>query len=184
MANPELRELPLAGAFHYRPTPHNDHRGSFSRLTCNQFLADADLNTNWVQTNLSRTKTRGTVRGMHYQTDPFAEIKLLTCLSGRIFDVLVDLRPTSATYGQWTSVELDGATADTVYIPVGIAHGFQTLSDDVTLHYSHSAAFHPDHQAGVSYSDPHIGIRWPLRVSGVSERDANLPPLKTLEEAL
>ncbi|MEL0436986.1 dTDP-4-dehydrorhamnose 3,5-epimerase family protein [Phycobacter sp. K97] len=184
MTKPDLCELPLAGAFYYRPTPHQDHRGSFSRLTCAETLADAGLNTNWVQTNLSRTKTRGTVRGMHYQTEPFAEIKLLTCLSGRIFDVLVDLRPTSSTYGQWTGVELDGAAADTLYIPAGFAHGFQTLSDDVTLHYSHSAAFHPDHQAGVSYCDPQIGIRWPLRVTEVSERDANLPQLTTLEEAV
>ena len=184
MARPDIVELPLAGAFHYRPHPHHDHRGSFSRLTCDETLRDAGLNTTWVQTNLSLTKARVTVRGMHYQKPPFDEIKLLTCLSGCVYDVLVDLRPDSPTFGQWTGIELDGAAADTLYIPSGLAHGFQTLSDDVTLHYSHSAAFSPDHQAGLSYCDPQVAIRWPLPITALSDRDAELPNLKILEEAL
>jgi dTDP-4-dehydrorhamnose 3,5-epimerase len=184
MANSDLTELPLAGAFHYRPRPLHDHRGSFARLSCAESLAAAGLNSHWVQTNLSRTLACGALRGMHYQTPPFAEVKLLSCLAGRIYDVLVDLRPTSPTYGQWTGLELDGTAADTVYIPQGIAHGFQALSDGVMLHYSHSTAFSPDHQAGLSHRDPQVAIDWPLPVTALSERDDALPFLTDIKEAL
>lgn len=114
---------------------------------------------------------------MHYQTAPFAETKLLVCLAGRIHDVLVDLRPQSATYGQWCALELDGALGSGVYIPEGIAHGFQTLSDDVMLHYSHSRPYSPAHQAGVAFDDPDLAIQWPLPPVAVSERDLTLPRL-------
>ncbi|MEZ0468196.1 dTDP-4-dehydrorhamnose 3,5-epimerase family protein [Phaeobacter sp. SYSU ZJ3003] len=183
MSDPLLSALSLPGAFHYRPHSHEDQRGSFCRLSCAAMLEEAGLNRTWVQSNLSRTAARGTLRGMHYQTPPYAEIKLLTCITGRIYDVLVDLRPTSPTYRQWTSIVLDGAQADTLYIPVGIAHGFQTLSDDVTLHYSHSQPFSPAHQAGLSYRDPQIAIEWELPVTVISDRDAALPFLSDIKEA-
>lgn len=178
-----LSALPLLGAFHYRPQLHEDRRGSFCRLSCTDMLEQAGLNSRWVQSNLSRTEAKGTIRGMHYQTPPFAEIKLLTCITGRVYDVLVDLRSDSPTYLQWVGIVLDGAQADTLYIPAGIAHGFQTLSDDVTLHYSHSQPFSPAHQAGLSYRDPQIAIQWKLPVTVISDRDAAQPFLPEIKEA-
>ncbi|OED49928.1 dTDP-4-dehydrorhamnose 3,5-epimerase [Rhodobacteraceae bacterium (ex Bugula neritina AB1)] len=178
-----MTALPLPGAFRYRPHLHEDRRGSFCRLSCAERLNQAGLNSVWVQSNLSRTTGRGTLRGMHFQTPPFAEIKLLTCITGRIWDVLVDLRPASPTYLQWIGLVMDGTRADTLYIPAGIAHGFQTLSEDVTLHYSHSQPFSPDHQAGLSYRDPQIAIEWKLPVTVVSDRDAALPFLSDIKEA-
>ncbi|EBA14274.1 CDP-4-dehydro-6-deoxy-D-glucose 3-epimerase [Roseobacter sp. SK209-2-6] len=183
MSGPSLTALPLPGVFHYQPQLHEDNRGSFGRLSCAKMLDEAGLNSTWVQSNLSRTATRGTLRGMHYQTPPFAEVKLLTCLSGQVYDVLVDLRPSSPSYLQWTSIVLEGARADTLYIPAGIAHGFQSLSDDVTLHYSHSQPFSPAYQAGISYRDPQIAIQWELPVTLLSERDAALPFLSDIKEA-
>lgn len=181
---PSLTPLPLPGAFQYRPQIHADNRGSFCRLSCAAMLEEAGLNSTWVQSNLSRTTTRGTVRGMHYQSPPFAEIKLLTCITGRVYDVLADLRPASPTYRQWVSIVLDGTLADTLYIPAGIAHGFQTLSDEVTLHYSHSQPYSPEHQAGLSYRDPDFDIAWELPVTVLSDRDANLPFLPDIKEAM
>lgn len=183
MSAPLLSALSLPGVFHFRPQLHEDTRGSFCRLSCAEMLEQAGLNRTWVQSNLSRTAARGTIRGMHYQTPPFAEIKLLTCITGRIYDVLVDLRPESSAYLQWTGIILDGARTDTLYIPAGIAHGFQALSDDVTLHYSHSQPFSPVHQAGLSYRDPQIAIQWKLPVTVLSERDAALPYLSDIKEA-
>lgn len=180
----DFTPLSLPGAFLFKPHFHEDSRGGFCRLSCAEMLERAGLNSHWAQSNLSRTAARGSIRGMHYQTPPFEEIKLLTCITGRVYDVLVDLRPSSPTYQQWVSVVLDGAEADTLYIPAGIAHGFQTLSDDVTLHYSHSKPFSPDHQAGLSYRDPQIGVTWELPVTVISDRDAALPFISDIKEAL
>ncbi|APG46136.1 dTDP-4-dehydrorhamnose 3,5-epimerase family protein [Phaeobacter porticola] len=170
-----LDQLPLAGAYNVRWSASRDQRGAFGRLFCAESFAKAGLVSQWAQTNLSRSSARGTLRGMHYQTAPFAETKLLVCLTGRIFDVLVDMRPRSASFGRWISLTLDGALGDGVYIPAGIAHGFQTLSEDVMLHYSHSHPYRPAHQAGLHYGDPDLAIDWPLTPVAVSERDRALP---------
>ncbi|NRB18911.1 MAG: dTDP-4-dehydrorhamnose 3,5-epimerase family protein [Rhodobacteraceae bacterium] len=179
-----LTPLALEGAYSCSLDAVQDGRGSFGRLFCADKFADTGLESNWVQTNLSRTSTRGTIRGMHFQTPPFVETKLLVCLAGCIFDVLLDLRKASATFGLWISIELDGSQGDAVYIPAGIAHGFQTLSDDVVLHYSHSRPYSPAHQSGVIFADPAVGIDWPLPVENLSERDSKLPFLHDLKEVL
>ncbi len=180
----EFQELAIAGVYHCTIQPHVDSRGSFSRLFCAEKFRANGLHDRWVQTNLSRTLSRGAIRGMHFQTAPFAETKLLTCLTGRIFDVLVDVRPHSPTFGRWTSIELNALAASTLYIPEGIAHGFQTLTDDVTLHYSHSAPFQPDHQAGLCYNDTDVAVDWPLPVTILSDRDRDLPTFTDLQEVL
>lgn len=179
-----LTPLDVEGAYSSSLNASQDSRGSFGRLFCADTFAESDLETHWVQTNLSRTSKRGTVRGMHFQTAPYVEAKLVVCLAGRIFDALLDLRKDSSTFGTWTSIELDGDQGDAVYIPAGIAHGFQTLTDDVTLHYSHSCPYSPAHQRGIRYDDPAIGVDWPLAVTNLSERDTALPLLKDLKEVL
>ena len=179
-----LTPLALEGSFSCSMEAAQDNRGSFGRLFCAGIFGEAGLETQWVQTNLSRTGRKGTIRGMHFQTPPFVDAKLLVCLSGRIFDVLLDLRQGSASFGTWISVELDGSRGDGVYIPAGIAHGFQALSDDVMLHYSHSRPYSPAHQGGINYADPAVGIDWPLPVADLSGRDANLPFLKDFKEVL
>ncbi|WP_293577707.1 dTDP-4-dehydrorhamnose 3,5-epimerase [Phaeobacter sp.] len=178
----KLEALALDGAYRIGWSANHDHRGAFGRLSCADTLAQAGLENLWPQTNLSRSSERGTLRGMHYQTAPCAEIKLLTCLAGRIHDVLVDLRPGSPQFGQWIALELDGAAAEGVYIPAGIAHGFQTLTPDVMLHYSHSHPYSPAHQAGVAFDDPDLAITWPLVPVAVSARDRTLPRLRDLAE--
>ena len=173
----KIEPFAMEGVYRIGWSANPDPRGAFGRLFCAETFAEAGLVSQWAQTNLSRSTQRGTLRGMHYQTAPFAETKLLVCLAGRIHDVLVDLRPQSATYGQWCALELDGALGSGVYIPEGIAHGFQTLSDDVMLHYSHSRPYSPAHQAGVAFDDPDLAIQWPLPPVAVSERDLTLPRL-------
>ena len=178
----QILPLDIHGAFHILPEPFTDGRGSFSRLTCRESFARHGIGTDWVQTNTSFTRERGTVRGLHYQTGAAAEDKLVCCLAGAAFDVLVDLRRHSPTFGQWRAVELSAERRDSVFLPAGLAHGFQALRDGTLLHYSHSQAFAPDRQGGLHHADPDLSIPWPLPVRNLSERDAQLPNLASLAE--
>ena len=173
--------LDLSGAFRILPEPARDHRGSFARLFCAEAFRAHGLATQWVQMNRSCTAARGTVRGLHLQTAPFAEDKLVRCVSGAVFDVLVDLRP-GPGQGRWTALTLAAEGGEAAYIPAGLAHGFQALTDAVELHYCHSAPFAPDHQAGLHPADPALAIPWPLPVRNLSARDAALPSLASLRE--
>lgn len=173
--------LDLPGAFRIVPQPARDHRGCFARLFCAEAFRAHGLATQWVQMNRSCTAARGTVRGLHLQTPPFAEDKLVRCVAGAVFDVLVDLRP-GPGHGRWTALTLSAETGEAAYIPAGIAHGFQALTDGVELHYCHSAPFAPDHQAGLHPADPALAIPWPLPVRNLSARDAALPSLASLRE--
>ena len=165
----------IAGVFAVRHDVRADARGRFKRQYCEADFAAAGLIAHWVQVNHSVTVGRGAIRGLHYQRPPHAEAKLVSCPAGRAFDVAVDLRQGSATFLKWVAVEIDEATS--VYLPVGCAHGFQALSDEVHLIYQHSAAYAPEAEGGIRFDDPAVGIAWPLRVGEVSERDRSFPPL-------
>lgn len=177
----KIEPLSIDGAFKITPQNIGDSRGSFSRLFCAEIFAQNGLNTSWVQMNASQNRKKGTVRGLHYQTPPYAEIKLVRCTRGRVFDVFVDLRKNSPSFGYSCQVTLDSNAFETVYIPIGCAHGFQTLTDDVELNYMHSAVYSSENEAGVWLNDPHLSINWPLPFSVISERDENLPLFNTIE---
>lgn len=176
----KLLPLDIAGLFEIRLTLREDARGAFARTFCAEIFGEAGLNTDWVQMNMSRSIGRGTVRGMHFQRAPMAEAKLIRATDGEVFDVAVDLRAGSPTFGQWRAVTLSARTGNAIYIPEGCAHGFQTLTETATLHYCHSAPYAPDLEGGVRATDPALGIDWPLPISLMSERDLSLPELQEL----
>ncbi len=173
-----FRELPLSGAYEIALERRNDSRGFFARTYCDAEFTAHGLNTIWVQMNLSFSTAKGTLRGLHFQREPAGEVKLVRCLRGRVWDVIVDLRTGSGTFGQHCAVALDADTHNAIYIPKGFAHGFQTLEPDCELQYSHSAAYRPGHEGGISALDPGLGINWPLPPANMSDRDRDLSPLK------
>jgi len=152
-----------------------DDRGYFARAYCEREFAERGLTPRFVNTNLSRTRRRGTLRGMHYQRPPHAEAKLVRCTRGAIYDVIIDLRPESATRRQWLGVELTADNHRQLYVPEGFAHGFVTLTDDTEVTYQVSAFFAPEAEAGVRWDDPAFGIEWPLPVVEMSDKDRNWP---------
>jgi dTDP-4-dehydrorhamnose 3,5-epimerase len=164
-------ETNVPGAYLIVPTPRGDHRGWFMRTFDRDLFRAQGLCGNWVQLNHSLTAHTGSIRGMHYQKPPAAEVKLVRCVAGRVFDVLIDLRPDSPTYLRWFGTELSAQNQQMLYIPEGCAHGFQTLTPNAELVYCHSTAYSPDHEAGVRYNDPTININWPLPVADISARD-------------
>jgi len=155
--------------------PYQDHRGAFARLFCQQELAEVIDHRHIVQVNHSRTTTVGAVRGLHYQHPPAAEMKLITCIKGRVWDVALDLRTGSSTYLQWVAQELSADKPLLWVIPEGCAHGFQVLEANSELLYLHTAFYQPEHEGGVRYNDPAIAINWPLPVADISQRDQNHP---------
>lgn len=152
-----------------------DERGSFERLFCDRELEGILGDRKIVQINHSRTTEKGTIRGMHYQLPPFAEMKLVRCIRGRVFDVAVDLRAGSETYLQWHAEELSPENFRMMVVPEGCAHGFQALAPDSELLYLHTSHYEPEYEGGVLYSDPAINIRWPLVCSEISARDESHP---------
>ncbi len=163
--------LPLHGLARVQRQRLGDSRGFLARLFCAEELASAGWRHPVVQINHTYTARRGTVRGMHFQYPPYAEMKLVNCLHGEIFDVAVDLRRHSPTFLQWHGEILSAENGRGLLIPEGFAHGFQTLSDDVELVYLHSNAHVPDAEAGINAEDPALGIHWPLEISEMSARD-------------
>jgi dTDP-4-dehydrorhamnose 3,5-epimerase len=127
----------------------------------------------FVQFNHSATNKKGTIRGMHYQLPPFSEIKLIRCISGSVYDVIIDLRKDSPTFLKYAAVELSERNMLSLYIPQGFAHGFQTLEDNAQLIYHHTDFYTPGYEAGIRYNDPSVGISWPLPVSVITEKDLN-----------
>jgi len=160
--------------------PHHDDRGFFARTYCEKEFAAAGLNTRWVQHNHSLSRTAGTLRGMHYQASPSEEIKLVRCLGGRVWDVVVDLRKDSPTYGRWEAHELCESTMRALYIPAGCAHGFQCLTDACQLFYLMSEFYDARASLGVRWDDPDLAIAWPLPAHNISPRDKGLPLLKEI----
>lgn len=172
-----IAATPLLGLVHVTSHPHEDARGSFARLFCEQELSAVLGGRRIVQINHSRTRTRGAIRGLHFQRAPHAEMKLVRCLKGRVWDVAVDLRAGSSTFLRWHATELAGTDWRMVVIPQGCAHGFQVLEPESELLYLHTAAYTPAAEAGVRHDDPRLAIRWPLPATDVSERDRSHPLL-------
>lgn len=166
-----ITPLPIAGAAVVSSSPHEDARGVFARLYCVNELAELMPGKSIVQANTSRTIEVGAVRGMHYQRAPSLEAKLIRCLRGRVFDVLVDLRQGSSTFLHWVGRELSPEHWNMMVVPEGCAHGFQVLEPDSEMLYLHTAAYAPGHEAGVRFDDPAIGIDWPLAVTQLSDQD-------------
>lgn len=175
MGGMSFTETPIPGAWVMHTPSRGDARGRLTRIFCARECSPIRAPLQFVQTNLSRTALKGTVRGMHFQRGPALEAKLIRCLRGAVHDVMVDLRADSPTFGRWHAVLLSADNDTQVFIPDGVAHGFQTLSDDVELLYQHTAFYSPEHEGGVRHDDPRLGIAWPLPITLVSERDRAHP---------
>ncbi len=173
----QIERLPLQDAALIRLDRKADARGWFARSFCMESFAAAGLHADYPQHNISFNNRAGTIRGLHFQVAPHEEVKIISCTRGAILDVLVDLRPASATYRQWFSVELSEDNRDALYAPAGFAHGFQTLRDDTEVCYLMGTNFVDGAAAGLRYDDPSLAIPWPLPVSVISERDLALPTL-------
>lgn len=167
----KLLPTPLDGLYEIRTTSIGDARGRFTRLFCEQELALLRPSLHFTQINLSETRGRGTLRGLHYQQPPAAEAKLIRCLRGRVFDVAVDVRAGSPTFLHWHAIELSENGDNAVFIPEGYAHGFQALTDEAHLLYMHTAPWSPACEAGLRHDDPRLAIAWPLEPTAVSARD-------------
>lgn len=148
-----------------------DSRGFLARTFCVREFAAHGLETNFVQHSISFSARKGTLRGMHYQREPYGEVKLVRCLKGAIWDVIIDIRPDSPTYRRWQGFELSGANGHQLYVPKGFAHGFQTLSDDVEVNYLISEPYSPEAGCGIRHNDRAFGIGWPLPVTEISQKD-------------
>lgn len=170
----------LSGLVLIEPSAAADSRGYFLRTFCAESFAANALNTTWPQSNMSYTARRGTLRGLHFQRDPAPETKLIRCVTGRVFDVIVDLRRGSITYGKWVSFELSEENRAMIYVPGGFAHGFQCLEDHCRVSYMMSESYAPALAAGVRWNDPDLAIEWPISNPLVSARDAELPLLAEL----
>jgi dTDP-4-dehydrorhamnose 3,5-epimerase len=168
-------ETPLQGAFLIDLEPHRDARGFFARSFCRREFEANGLNPNVAQRNLSLNHKAGTLRGMHFQKGPAAEAKLVRCLQGRIYDVIVDLRPHSPTYREHFAVELSGESYRALFIPELFAHGFQSLIDQSLMEYQMSEYYAPEHESGFRYDDPAFKLAWPLAVTVISEQDLAWP---------
>lgn len=169
-----FHESRLSGAFLIELERHVDARGFFARSFCEQEFAAHGLATRFVQSNVSFNAERGTLRGMHWQTAPHAEAKLVRCTAGALFDVIVDLRRESPTRLAWAGYELDARNRRLLYVPEGFAHGFITLEPATEIFYEMSAPFVADASRGFRWNDPGIGIAWPLLPNCISDRDAGL----------
>ncbi len=168
-------ELEISGVHLFSYPRNNDERGHFERVYDVADLMDLGLNTTWPQHNSSFNKKVGTIRGLHYQLEPAIEDKFVRCTSGAIYEVLLDLRPDSSHYLKWISLNLSAAEPKGLYVPGGVAHGFQTLEDGTTVTYLNSINYDPTGQAGVNPVGSSIDFKWPLECTVISERDLSLP---------
>jgi dTDP-4-dehydrorhamnose 3,5-epimerase len=171
----KFTETALKGAFIIDIDKREDARGFFARTYCAHEFAAHGLPEQMVQTNLSLTRSQGTLRGMHYQVPPHAEDKLVRCVQGAIWDAIVDIRPESPTYCQWIGVELSDANCRMLLVPKGFAHGFLTLSDDAVVTYQVSAFYAPGAERGARHDDLSFGIQWPQPVLDMSDKDRSWP---------
>jgi dTDP-4-dehydrorhamnose 3,5-epimerase len=168
-------ETIVAGARVVDPTPHQDDRGRFMRAWCAREFAEHGIVFAPVQANMGFSVRKGTVRGMHFQSQAAPEAKLVRCTRGAIFDVVLDLRPGSPSYRKWHGVELTADNGKMLYVPEGCGHGYQTLEDNTEMYYMTSAYYAPDAATGARFDDPAFGIQWPLDPTVVSEQDRNWP---------
>ena len=171
----KFSESTLAGAYVIDIEPIEDTRGFFARTWCQEEFEAHGLNTRLSQMNLSYNARAGTIRGLHFQREPFAEAKLVHCISGSVFDVAVDIRPDSPNYLKWIAEKLTADNHRMFYIPEGFAHGFQTMEDDTKLLYMFSEFYSPECEDGLRFDDSAIGIDWPRPVALISDKDASWP---------
>lgn len=178
----EVRDLGLNGPVLIAPRVFADDRGFFVEAWQQTRYAQAGVDVAFVQDNHSRSR-RGTVRGLHFQRGP-GQAKLVRCGRGRIFDVVVDLRPDSPTFGRWAGAELDDREHHQLYVPVGFAHGFQVLSEEADVIYKVSTPYDAALETGIAWDDPDVGVAWPLPPTALSERDRTAPRLADITESL
>jgi len=170
---------PLPDAFVIEPEVQRDERGFFARTFCAQDFARRGLCTSFAQCSISFNARAGTLRGMHYQAEPYAEAKLVRVTQGAVYDVILDLRPHSAAYRRWFAVELSAENRKMIYVPEGFAHGFQTLTDGAEVLYQNSTPYEPDAARGVRWDDPAFGIQWPAAAQRqLSDRDRHYPDFR------
>jgi dTDP-4-dehydrorhamnose 3,5-epimerase len=174
----QFTETKLKGAFIIEPEKLEDDRGFFARSWCEREAAAYGLRPKWVQCNISFNKQKATLRGMHYQSAPFAEAKLVRCTMGAIYDVFIDLRPDSCTLKQWVAIELSAENRRMLYIPEEFAHGFLTLCDKTEIFYQMSQFHAPTHAGGVRWNDPAFAIEWPCDVRVISDKDRHYPDFR------
>lgn len=161
------------------PEMHEDHRGFFARTFCRREFETHGLNPDVVQCNISFNKHKGSLRGMHFQTPPYSEAKLVRCTAGSIYDVIIDLRPASSTFKKYFGVELSARNRKMLYIPEEFAHGFQTLEDDTEVFYQMSQFYSSEHSRGVRWDDPAFGISWPPGERIIIDRDRTYPDFRS-----
>jgi dTDP-4-dehydrorhamnose 3,5-epimerase len=165
----------LAGAWLVDVEPAADERGFFARTWCRREFAEHGIDCDFVQASVSYNRSAGTLRGMHFQRAPHDETKLVRCVRGAIHDVIVDIRPGSATYGRWIGVELSAENRRGLLVPQGFAHGFLTLADDTEVFYQISAYYTPGHAGGLRYDDPALAIEWPIEATVIADKDRRWP---------
>jgi len=169
----KFEALPLKGAFLITKESKFDKRGSFTRTFCAREFQYSGLKYNFVQHNQSFSKYKGTLRGLHFQNEPFKEVKVVTCTQGKIYDVIVDIRKNSSTFLKWYGVELSAESNNSLYIPEGFAHGFITLVDNSEISYLVSNYYESNYEDGIHYMDSKVNITWPVEVKVISEKDEN-----------
>lgn len=174
-------ETKLRGAFFIEPVRHEDERGFFARTWCRREFEERGLDAGLAQCGISYNRKKGTLRGMHYQNPPYSETKLVRCTRGAVYDVIIDLRPGSPTFGRWVAAELTETNRRILYVPQGFAHGFQTLGNDTEVAYQVSEFYHPEAAGGVRWDDPAFRISWPLEVTVIAPRDRDYPDFRAPE---
>ncbi len=167
----DFQELSIQGAYLISPPRHGDARGFLMRAFCREAFRKGGVAFEPVQANFSYSRSAGTLRGLHYQAPPHAEAKLVCCCAGAVFDVLVDLRPQSPTFGRWAGVQLSADAPQLLYVPERCAHGFETLRDESAVHYMTSHPYSPASERGVRWDDPALAITWPLPPAVLSPKD-------------
>lgn len=170
-----FKETPLKGAYLIELEKRGDDRGFFARFFCAKEYEQHGLKKTFVQINNSLSAQKGTLRGMHYQLPPNAEVKVVRCIRGRLFDVIIDLRSQSPTFRRWFSVELSAENRTMLYVPEGFAHGFVTLAENTETLYLVSSYYAPDSERGIRWNDPAFAISWPIEPAVVSEKDNHFP---------
>lgn len=170
-----FKELPLKGSFEITLERRSDNRGFFARAFCATELRAKRLEANCVQCNTSWNYKAGTLRGIHLQRDPYAEVKVVRCIRGTVYDVIVDLRKNSETYLKWAGIELSAEERNAIYVPVGFAHGYQALTEDCEVFYMVSLCYRPEFERGYRWNDPAFAIKWPFEHPILSPKDAAHP---------
>lgn len=171
----KFTETPIQGAYVIDVNRITDDRGYFGRLWCQEEYERQGLVSRIRQSNIGFSQAAGTLRGLHYQSSPHEEAKIVRCTRGALFDVIVDLRPDSPSYCQWFGLELNPDNASMLYIPEGCATGYQTLAEDTEMYYLTTEFYHPESATGVRFDDPRFGIDWPVTVTAISEADRHWP---------